>query len=166
MFSDDSWIEDLALEELRMDESGVVDYFGHIDPATVIEESSIDFMNQLREKFEFFINIFNQARGNNYQIKIFKISNTVNDFMLFRNSLRLIFTRKSSDLVTIGFLSGNGELIPIKISRMLPEQAAPSEIRAHVGPFNKVTWQFAGEQIDLDALVKFYLSEFIRNSAK
>jgi hypothetical protein len=49
---------------------------------------------------------------------------------------------------------------------MLPAETAPSEIRAHVGPFNKVTWQFAGELVDIDALVKFYLSEFIRNSAK
>jgi hypothetical protein len=91
------WIESLALEEINMDESGIVNINGHLNPALLLEESSIQFMNDLRDRFEAYITKFNEYRGrNNSQssIKMFKISNTVNDFMLFRNSLRLILVRK------------------------------------------------------------------------
>ena len=86
--------------------------------------------------------------------------------MLFRNSLRLVFSRKANDLITIGFLSNGKDLYAAN----LPDGAAQfqeslHEIRAHVGAFNSITWRFGGELVETDALVKHYLSEFIRNSA-
>ena len=39
------WIESLALEEINMDESGIVNINGHLNPALLLEESSILFMN-------------------------------------------------------------------------------------------------------------------------
>lgn len=164
-----SWIENLALEELNMDESGVINFNDHLSPAFLLKESSIKLMDGLRDKVEFLIDRFNDSRGNSQsggQIKIFKISGTVNDFMLFRNSLRLIFARKSNDLITIGFLSSNGGLF----SPRLPSESSPSntphEIKAHIGPFNDISWKFHGEDVKLDSLIRYYLSEFIRNSAR
>jgi hypothetical protein len=167
-----SWIENLALEELNMNESGVVNFNQHLNPEAYLEESSINFMKSLRDQSQFFVEKFNQFRGSNKetgQIKIFKISNTVNDFMLFRNSLRMIFTRKANDLITIGFLSNNGEVYPARLSVFDSQKSDPNgahEIMAHVGPFSKITWRFGGEPVDMHALVKHYLSEFIRQSAR
>ena len=92
------WIENLAFDELNMDEAGVVNFNEHLDPNNLLEEESISFMNQIRDLFEVYITKFNHCRGGQAgaQIKIFKISNTINDFMLFRNSLRLIFSRKNT----------------------------------------------------------------------
>ncbi len=162
------WIENLALEELNMDESGIVHFNDHLSPRFALEESSIQFMDSLRDKIEFLIQHFNEYRGSSDSssaIKIFKISNTVNDFMLFRSALRLIFSRKSDDLITISFLRGGLDLLAGKM-RSINGENAYHEIRAHIGPFNKITWRFDGEEVDLDALVKHYLSEVIRNSAK
>lgn len=170
------WIENLALEELNMDESGIVNFDDHLNPVHSLEESSVNFMNQLRDRFEFYVNRFNEYRGGSQkeaQIKIFKISNTINDFMIFRNSLRLILARKATDLITIGFLSSNGELYCARsteasrgLTKNLDFGGGPHEIRAHIGPFNKITWRFDGEIVEIDPLVKYYLSEFIRNSAR
>ena len=100
-------------------------------------------------------------------VKIFKISNTINDFMLFRNSMRLIFSRKANDLITIGFLSSGNDLLS---PRLTAEQNAGTgnahEIRAHVGAFNKISWHFQGEPVDVDTMVKHYVAEFLRQSAR
>lgn len=164
------WIENLALEELNMEESGVINFSEHLDPKYFLEESSIDLMNQIRDRIEVYVSRFNEYRGNSQsssQIRIFKISNTVNDFMLFRNSLRLIIARKSIDCITIGFLTASKEFIAPRLNIKDHSQSqGVHEIKAHIGPFNKISWKFMGEQIDLDALVRHYLSEFISNSAR
>ena len=162
------WIEELAIEELNMEESGIVNFNDHIDPIYYLEDSSINFMNNLRDKFEYFLTNFNELRGNSQneaKIKIFKISNTVNDFMLFRNSLRLIVTRKANDLISIGLLANSGEILPARIDHS-ENQHTIHEIKAHVGPFNTITWRFMGEIIEINSLVRHYLTEFIRKSAR
>ncbi|MBT3235450.1 MAG: hypothetical protein HN353_05835 [Bdellovibrionales bacterium] len=164
-----SWIETLALEELNMDESGVVHIDDHLDPSDLLEEDSIRFMNSIRDRMELLVERFNQHRGGKQSeasVKIFKISNTVNDFMLFRNALRLVFARKSVDVISIGFLDKGGVLIPANSRKTNSELLSPHEIRAEIGPFNKIRWNFSGERVDLDALTRYYLSAFIRNSAR
>lgn len=161
-----SWVENLALEELNMEESGVVHFNDHLNPSYFLEESSIHLMDSLRERIELYVDKFNEYRGINNQIKIFKISNTVNDFMLFRNSLRLIIARKGHDLLTVGFLSSTGNLYGPRINSDGPVSNGPHEIRAHIGAFNRITWRFQNNIIEIDSMAKHYLSEFIRNSAR
>ena len=164
------WIENLALEELNMEESGVININDHLNPIHLLEESSIDFMNQIRDLFEIYVNKFNEYRGGPHTgsaIKTFKISNTVNDFMLFRNSLRLIFARKANDLISIGFLSNGKDLFAARMNQSESFGASTThEIKAHLGPFNNISWRFQGEIVDIDALVRHYLAEFIKNSAR
>lgn len=163
------WIENLALEELNMDTSGMVHIDDHLNPAHFLEEASIDLMNAIRDKIEILTIKFNEFRGeeNNHSlIKLFKISNTVNDFMLFRNSLRLVFSRKANDLITVGFLSNGKNFYTPRLGASGPADGEVHEIRAHLGPFNNITWKFQGEDIDLEAMIRHYLSEFIRNSAR
>ncbi|MCY4523180.1 MAG: hypothetical protein OXB84_00435 [Halobacteriovoraceae bacterium] len=165
-----SWIESLALEEINMEESGVVNINEHLNANAILEQSSIGFMNQLRDSFEVYISKFNEYRGRGgAQIKIFKISNTINDFMLFRNSLRLIIARKSSDIVSIGFLSGGKEVFSARTmeeEKRVTTTTRTHDIEAHIGPFHNVSWRFNGEPVDVNSLVRYYLSEFIRNSAR
>lgn len=164
------WIENLALEELNMEESGVININDHLNPIHLLEESSIDFMNQIRDLFEIYVNKFNEYRGGHQTspaVKTFKISNTVNDFMLFRNSLRLIFARKANDLISIGFLSNGKDLFAARMNQSESFGASTThEIKAHLGPFNNISWRFQGEIVDIDALVRHYLAEFIKNSAR
>lgn len=166
-----NWIENLALEELSMEESGVIHLNEHLSPEILLEESSIEFMDQIRERLELYVNKFNQYRGSvgsSGHIKIFKISNTVNDFMLFRNSLRLIFARKANDLITIGFLSGRDGIFSARLAGQEKTDYHQSlhEVRAQIGPFNDIEWTFKGDEVKVDSMAKHYLSEFIRNSSR
>lgn len=167
---DTTWIENIALEEINMDESGVINMDSHLDTYQLLEEESIEFMNQIKDRVELFICKFNQYRSSmssGHQVKIFKISNTVNDFMLFRNSLRLIISRKANDLITIGFLSSGNDLLSPRLSSQQSSGNEPAhEIRAHVGAFNKISWLFQGSSVDVDAMVRHYVSEFLKQSAR
>lgn len=163
------WIENLALEEINMEESGVVSFNDHLNPAYLLEESSINFMNELRDILEIYIHKFNEYRGGaaGSTIKVFKIANTVNDFMLFRNSLRLIFARRADDLISIGFLANGKDVFSARLSeKQNYGESTIHEVRAHIGPFNKITWKFANEPVEIDSLARHYLAEFIKLSAR
>lgn len=162
------WIENLAVEELNMEESGIIDFNSHLNPEVQLEQSSIELMEDIRELFEIYLTKFNQFRAahqSSKAIKIFKISNTINDFILFRNSLKLIVSRKTSDVISIGFMSNAG-VYGARTNQYSTINETVHEIKASMGPFNKIYWQFQGENIDIDALVKHYLAEFIRLSAQ
>lgn len=161
------WIENLALEELRMDESGIVNFNDHLNPSFFLEESSIALMDSIKQQMELYVNRFNEYRGaQGSHIKLFKISNTVNDFMLFRNSLRLIFARKNINLISVGFLSATGQIFGPRINEQSAVTDGPHEIKARVGAYNKIVWEFMGEEVDVQALVRHYMTEFVRSSAK
>lgn len=168
-FQNVSWIESLAMEEVNMEESGIIRFHDHLNTQQLLEESSLNFVNKLKDRFEFYTALFNQYRSNrdnSRAIKVFRISNTVNDFMLFRNSLKLIVARRAPDVISIGFLSNNGGLFAARLGSENQSVHAIHEIKAHVGPFNNITWRFQGEPIEVEPLVKYYLSEFIKNSSR
>ena len=165
-----AWIENLALEEINMEESGVVNFNEHLDPRALLEQASIEFMDKLRDRFEVYATKFNEYRSGREQgpqIKIFKIANTVNDFMLFRHSLRLVISRKSHDVISIGLLSHGKDLFSARLPKGKETLIQRThDVQAHIGPFHNISWRFKGEAVKVDPLVRYYLSEFIRNSAR
>lgn len=164
-----SWIENLALDEVNMEESGVIRFNDHLNTQQLLEESSLNFVNKLKDRFEFYVSLFNQYRCNKDQsrsIKVFRISNTINDFILFRNSLKLIVARRSFDVVSIGFLSNNGGLFSARLANENQSIHAIHEIKAHIGPFNNISWRFQGEPVEVEAMVKYYMTEFVKNSSR
>jgi hypothetical protein len=163
------WIEKLAIEEINMEESGIINYSNHLNPIHELEASSVAFMDQLKTEFEICVNKFNELRSLNDPsrlIKIFKISNTVNDFMLFRNGLKLVIARKGADVINIGFISNTGGIFAARMNYEAHSTQKLHEIKASVGPFNKIRWTFMGEPVEIDALVKHYLTEFIKHTLK
>jgi len=165
-----AWIENLALEEINMEESGVVNFSEHLNPMHLLESSSIEFMEELKEKFEIYMTKFNELRAHHDDktktIKMFKISNTINDFMLYRNSLKLVVARRSADVISIGFLSNSGGLFAARLNYEASSSSKIHEIKANVGPFNNIQWKFQGENVEIDSLVRHYLTEFIKHSTR
>ncbi|MBP9673836.1 MAG: hypothetical protein KBD63_01970 [Bacteriovoracaceae bacterium] len=165
----ESWIESLALDELNMEESGVIHFNEHLDTEKYLEEATLSYMEYLRDRFELYVQKFNELRTSKTQlnsIKIFKISNTESDFMLFRNSLKLIVSKSVNGIVSIGFLSNSGGLFSARLNHETPAINMAHEIKAHVGPFHTLSWRFNGEPVDTDALIRHYLTEFIKHSAR
>ena len=165
--SQNAWLEQLALDEVNMEETGIIN-FHKINPEKMLEEASISIMEDIKDIFENYCAKFNEFRanyGSEQNIRLFKISDTVNDFMLFRNSLKLIVARKSADIISIGFLSNSGGLRAAKLGNELNDHKV-HDIRGHLGPFGHISWKFQGEDIHFPSLAKHYMTEFVQLSAK
>jgi hypothetical protein len=110
-------------------------------------------------------------------IKVYGISNTKADFLLFRNSLKLVITFSKPGQIEISFHSISGGLfaphkMPEKNKRLgIPRPPGEIEVESgdfvdiELGPFNEALWNFKGHQVTPTAVVRFYLTEFIKNSA-
>jgi hypothetical protein len=85
----------------------------------------------------------------------------------------LIFTRKDPSLIEIGIF-GHSPLQKQNHSSFLitPSQIGKEhqghivELKAFIGPFQNVAWTYGGDIVEVDTVVKYMLSEFIKNSAK
>jgi hypothetical protein len=163
------WIRELAEAERKMEESGLVDLRAGFDAARVLQEETIDFCQDLKRSFVESASAFNQLKNSSVgTIKIYGISKTEADFMLFRNGYKLIFSVRKPGEITITF---NHVATAFQSVDTNPTAQAPSQVRqdllsAQWGPYGQLKWTFQGQQIQLDFLVRYYLTNFVKESAK
>lgn len=164
-----SWIKDLVRAEQRMEESGVVDFSFGFDPAQLLFSESIANLNNLKTAFIDAASSFNQLKGSTVgRIKIYGIQNTHADFMLFRNGFKLIFSLKEPGVIGIRFhYVGSGFTQVPAINDTGGK--APSEedlVSARWGAFGDLVWTYQDQPVKIDYLVRYYMTRFIRESAK
>jgi hypothetical protein len=158
------WLSQLIREEVHADSTGIINVPNEQTELELLDTSSIELMEILKNELEFLINTFNQERAVNHPekaIKFFKIANTVNDFMIYRKSLKMIFTRRAVDLITIQI--NRGQLNSIDLNQTVPENNY-WELNAKVGRFNQVEWFHFDEKFQVQYLVPYLLTIFIRSS--
>ena len=152
------WIEKLAKQELQVEETGEVDLHNKDDEKQVLDEATLQFLYDLRKEFTGCINSFNTYRGEaRNSIKIYGIQGTQADFLIFRNSLKLIVTKERPGTIAFSFASLRGGLKSAK-------DEDSDYIELTLGHFNDGVWKFKGQSINSQSLVRYYLTEFIRNS--
>lgn len=170
MPSQQGWLHELARAEIHPDAEKLLQLGGSFDPQQLVEESTIDFLTELREHFTEFTKVFNaySDSGVKFQdIKVYSIAQTAADFMMFRNQIKLVVSNAAHGVIQISFaqhvrgtFAVNGETI----SR--PESSAPqvqsNELLAQVGPFRDIWWTFQGERVEAEQVAKFYFAEFAR----
>ncbi len=169
--SDYEWVHSLA----RFEATGQVDArlkamqdIGQIDPHQIVEESSIQFLKELKEQFGTYAKIFNSYSESSQKfndVRIYNISNTASDFMLFRNNIKLVFSNAAHGIISATFLQHQREAVNIDGTNMKPEANRVSqEILAQIGPFYDVQWTYQGEKVSVEKLVRYYFIEFIKAS--
>lgn len=160
-----NWIKELVLAEQQMEEAGVVDMEAGFDPARQVEEATTDFIQDLKTGFVEAASAFNQLKGSAHgQIRIYGISKTKADFMLFRNGYKLIFSMRQPGLITVSHSSAGAHYIP---GQNKPEDAPPSDmLRASWGAFGQLIWTYNEHEINMDYLVRYYMSRFVKDSAR
>ena len=159
-----AWLSQLVNEEINAESSGIISVPNEQSELELLDISSIELMEQLKNELEYLIATFNQERAMNQPekaIKFFKIANTVNDFMIYRKSLKMIFSRRAVDLLTIQI--NRGQMNSIDLNQTVPEDNY-WEINARVGRFNQVEWFHLDEKMLLPHLVQYLLTIFIRSS--
>src|SRR6476660_5503260 len=91
--SQQGWLHELARAEIHPDAEKLLQLGRSFDPQQLVEESTIDFLTELRENCNEFARMFNSysESGSKFQeVKVYSIAQTAADFMLFRNQIKLI----------------------------------------------------------------------------
>lgn len=159
------WIRDLISAERQMEESGIVDFSAGFDPAQNVSLTTIEFMNDLKASFIESASAFNQLKGSSIGlVKIYGISKTQADFMLFRNGYKLIFAIRKPGLIGVRFNQIGASFLP----GQNPDENVGKEdlLKGAWGAFGELKWTYNDQVINLDFLVRYYLSRFIRESSK
>lgn len=168
------WIRELVHAEQQMEETGMVDFGNEMDPERSLVAETLDFLGALKETFVDALNAFNELKSAPVgRIKIYGIAKTHADFMLFRNGFKLIFSLKQPGIVTIRFNFMNAGMTPQPGTSALIYSGAAVQslmdddiIEARWGAFGEVTWTYRGQPVRIDNIVRYYLTRFVKDSAK
>ncbi len=162
-----SWIRELVRAEQEMEESGLVDFSVGFDPEKHLFSETIHFLNDLKTGFVEAATAFNQLKGSSIgRVKIYGISRTHADFMLFRNGFKLIFSMKEPGLLSIRSQFAGAQLLGAAQPAEWNNVGEEDLLQARWGPFGDLIWTYHDQSIKIDYLIRYYLSRFIRESAK
>jgi hypothetical protein len=169
--SQQGWLHELARSEIHPDAEKILQLGRSFDPQQLVEESTIDFLTELREQFNEHARTFNAYSENSTRfqdIKVYTLAQTAADFMLFRNQIKLIFSNSAHGVVQISFaqhvrgtLSVDGQEQGNK-SAPAPLGGQSQDLMAQLGPFRDVFWTFQGEKVVSEQVSKFYFAEFAK----
>lgn len=169
------WIHELAKAEVFPDAEKLFQLDRSFNSQQLVEESTIQFLTELRHNFNEHLRVFNAYSENNLkfqEIKIYSITQTAADFMLFRNQIKLIFSNAAHGVIQTSFaqhvrgaLAIDGQDSNVVQSGVTAAGGVePQELLAQVGPFRDVSWTFHGEKVSPEQIAKFYFTEFSRVS--
>ncbi len=160
-----NWIRELVLAEKQMEDAGVVDFTAGFDPQQQLEEATLEYLADLKAAFLEAASAFNQLKGSHLgQLKIYGISKTRADFMLFRNGHKLIFSMRQPGQIMVSYNTMGSNFLPGQTAA--PDQARYDLIAAHWRAFGELRWMYNDQDVNMDYLVRFYTSRFVRESAK
>lgn len=164
------WLKELVRFEQDLEESGMVDFSAGFDPNKELIIQSVRFMNQIKEEFVDAAATFNELKGGAVGgIKIYGISNTQADFMLFRNGYKLIFELDEPGKVCIRARHQGVSIVPgTEAAHNTTDTYAKEddELIATWGPFGEVRWTYKKQAINLEFLIRYYISKFVRESTR
>lgn len=161
-----NWIKELVLAEQQMEEAGVVDMEAGFDPQRQVDEATIEFIADLKAAFVEAASAFNQLKGSTLgQVRIYGISKTKADYMLFRNGYKLIFSLRQPGTIAVSYSNVGANYVPGTPAKS--DDTAPSDyLRATWGAFGQLIWTYNDHAINIDYLVRYYMSRFIKDSAR
>ena len=159
-----TWIKELVVAERQMEDAGIVDMEAGFDPGRQLGEATVDFINDLKACFVEAASAFNQLKGSTLgHLRIYGISKTQADFMLFRNGYKLIFSMRQPGQISVTWSNAGTHYVP----GATKEEAGPSdELAAEWGAFGQLNWTYNGHGINIDYLVRYYMSRFVKDSAR
>ena len=162
-----NWIKELVQAERQMEEAGVVDMEAGFDPNRQVEEATLEFITDLKAAFVEAAAAFNQMKGSTLgQIRIYGISKTKADFMLFRNGFKLIFSMRQPGTLVVSYSAAVAQYIPGQTPTKPEEGKQADLLRATWGAFGQLIWTYNDHSINVDYLVRYYMSRFVKDSAR
>ena len=141
-------------------------YGGCFDPNRQVDEATIEMIGDLKAAFAEAASAFNQLKASTLgQIRIYGISKTKADFMLFRNGYKLIFSMRQPGTITVAYSSAVAQYVPGQ-TPPLDEKKSADLLLASWGAFGQLIWTYNQHSINVDYLVRYYMSRFVKDSAR
>ncbi len=161
------WIHELVRAEIHPDAEKLLQLGSAFDPQQLVEESTIEFLSELRERFNEYARLFNsfsEANSKFQEIKVYNLAQTAADFMVFRNQIKLLVSNSAHGVIQIGFAQHLRTSVAVdgQLSTSTGALSQPQDLLAQVGPFRDVHWAFQGEKVAPEQVAKFYFAEFAR----
>ena len=161
-----TWIKELVLAEQQMEDAGVVDMEAGFDPNRQVDEATYEFISDLKAAFVEAAAAFNQLKGSTLgQIRIYGISKTKADFMLFRNGYKLIVSVRQLGVISVAYSNAAAQYTPGTAAKPEDNKAA-DVLKASWGAFGQLIWTYNDHTINVDYLVRYYMSRFVKDSAR
>ncbi len=155
------WIHEIARAEASPEAEALYQLNQTTAPQQAIEESTVDFLSDLRAYFQEYLRIFNSLSdaGRKYsEIKIFNLTQGAADFMLYRNGIKLIVANTTHGVIQISYDKHMvGGTTPE--SALVPQS---EELLAQLGAFGTVYWTYRSEKVQSDQVAKHFFGEFTR----
>jgi hypothetical protein len=153
------WAVELAQSERRAERLGVVDYANGFQKHEILKLRTREFTARLHAAFREQVELFNESRkSTSHSIQLYKINNTAEDFMLFRNSVKLVVSGQQAGRILFAFNQFMGQIYN-------SQQPLPTaEINALWGPFEHLIWQHKGERVHIEDIVRYFITEFVKQS--
>ena len=157
--------KELVLAEQQMEEAGVVEMEAGFDPARQLEENTLDFIQDLKASFIEAASAFNQLKGSTHgHLRIYGISKTKADFMLFRNGYKLIFGVRGAGTIAVSYSAAGAHYVPGTVKT--EESEAKDILQATWAAFGQLNWTYNDHPINMDYLIRYYVSRFVKDSAR
>ena len=161
------WLEKLILEEQAMTEGELLssDFYGSkASEKEILEEKTFEFLSLIKDAFEKYVVYFNEFKeeteeGRKSRLKLYKLSTKKPGFMIYRHGFQMIFYT----------------LVPGEICIHLTESEKSSQdknrskedehkLQAQFIAYGQLEWFFNSLRVDLNSMVRYYLTHFIRVS--
>ncbi len=147
------WASQIAFHERRLEKEGTVDYGVPFRRQELLAEKTKEFARILQHTFRKNIEQFNLARKSAaHAIHIYKISRSDEDFLVYRNGIKLIVSAQRAGKISLSF---NQFIAPIAQA----DKHAHVELEAVWGPFDQLLWTYRGERVQLMDVVRYFISE-------
>ena len=156
------WIKNLAHYEDRMESLGQAESSSaSLASDEELEEHTVEFLRQIRTAFTQNVSFFNQIKGYVGGIRIYGITDTKGDFMLFRNGYKLVFLMKQPGLIAVRF-SHSESLLPGQEGKSHPLDFIKGEWRA----YGELEWTNNNQPLRIDYLIRYYMTRFVKQSIR
>ena len=175
------WIKELVRQEQNIEAEGKISLPNTTPSKEDLLQHTIEFMHQMRKAFTEQCAIFNHLKGFVGSVRIYGIDKTQADFMLFRHGHKMIFSVRDPGLISIRIVFnsqvlGRNLTSPInptndskkeKQTQLKQHEAEPADfIKGYWAAFNELKWTYNDQSINIDYLIRYYFSLFVKNSMK
>lgn len=155
------WIYELAKVESSPEAAVLASLQQNSSSQQAIEESTVDFLTDLRGFFQEYVRIFNslsEAGQKFAEIKLFNLTQGAADFMLYRNGVKLVIANASHGVIQVSY----DKHTVTGAARSSDEIPASQELLAQPGAFGVVNWMYRSEKVQSEQVAKHFFAEFVR----